>query len=415
MLKKSNSIYTSKLILFLGCRFVSTVSEQLLLFAIPLIIFQYTGEASKSGLAFLIEWLPAVLLLPFIGVLVDIYKEKKLYIIGDSLRALVSISGFLLLIYMPSQTFIILSVAASLFAILNSLNFVTLETTIGRNFDNNDIPRIQSLIQGLELSSQVIGPALASILVLFIKEMDFLIITGIAFAMTGFGVLGLPNKAKNLVVRETKSFKRVLVTIGDGFKFIAKNFFLRLLVLATMLINLVMGTVMALNPAVAQGVLGATSREYSLLAMFGGITGSIVVLLIPVFLKKSKSINNIGIASIVLLTLSGVVLGIANQFYIYVIGYALLVCGIGIFNVFLRTERVKLIPKHHLGKSMGTIVFFNRLSLPLAGLITSTFTKITGPQEVILGVSIFWIIVNSTIFTYYFYNKRHAAKDVLEL
>lgn len=414
-MRNNNAIYTPKVVFFLFCRFISTICEQLLLFAIPLIIFQETGDASKSGLAFLIEWLPAVMLLPFIGVLADMFQEKKVYVIGDALRSIVCISSFGLLVNIPEHTFLILSITASLLAILNSQNFVALETTIAKNFSYEEIPRIQSLIQGLELASGVVGPALASVLVLVIKEVDFLLITSLAFVVTGFGVLGLPNKkviTSINPIRKERSFNQVFKSIGEGFEVIIKNQFLRLLVLATMLINLVMGTVLAINPAVVKGVLGASSQQYSFLGLFGGIMGTIVVLTLPIFLNKGKSIDVIGIISIVLLSISGMILGLSTTFISYVVGYAILICGIGVFNVFLRTERVKLIPKEHLGKSMGTIVFFNRLSLPLAGAIVAVCTKVVGPQQVVLGIAGIWILINAALFYYYFSKKKQNEKAV---
>ena len=62
---------------FLGGRFVSNLGEQLLLYAIPLLIYEHTRDVAKSGQAFLIEWLPAVLLLPFLGSLMDCVSERR--------------------------------------------------------------------------------------------------------------------------------------------------------------------------------------------------------------------------------------------------------------------------------------------------------------------------------------------------
>ncbi|MFC7467195.1 hypothetical protein ACFQVA_05620 [Actinomadura keratinilytica] len=55
-----------------GCGvLLGIVAEQMMLFAVPLLIFQDTKEVSALGFAYAIEWLPALLAYPFAGLLAD--------------------------------------------------------------------------------------------------------------------------------------------------------------------------------------------------------------------------------------------------------------------------------------------------------------------------------------------------------
>src|ERR1700689_3303139 len=57
---------------FFGCGvLLGVVAEQIVLFAVPLLIFQNTKEVSTLGFAYAIEWLPALLAYPFAGLLAD--------------------------------------------------------------------------------------------------------------------------------------------------------------------------------------------------------------------------------------------------------------------------------------------------------------------------------------------------------
>lgn len=398
---------------FLFCRLLSSIAEQLNVYAIPLIIFEFTKQASKSGEAYLIEWLPSVLLLPFIGILVDIFKERYVYIIGDIIRCLTCLVGLIVITINPSYTYVTLALAASILAILNSQNFVALETTIGRNFEDDEVPFMQTCIQGIESTSEVISPILAGVLVVLIPKSSFLLITSAMFFVTGFGIIGLPkNNKKNPVdIKQKGSFISIIKDVKKGFYIIFNNFPLVLLVGLTFLTNFIFGTITALNPAILIGNLNITSEKYALVSLFGGITQVIVLILLSCTIRK-LNLKYIGILSCIFIGSSGYVLGLTRSFYIYILGYSLIVSGISIFNVFLRSERIKLIPKESFGKVMGSIVFFNRLSLPLAGLVVAKGTLLVTSQQILLIIACLCSIVIIILLSLFFKFRTRANVNI---
>lgn len=56
---------------FLGSLFLARLADQLLLFLVPLVVFQVTQQATWSGLAFFIETLPRFIAFPICGALSD--------------------------------------------------------------------------------------------------------------------------------------------------------------------------------------------------------------------------------------------------------------------------------------------------------------------------------------------------------
>lgn len=401
----SKELNTDKcgLLFFLFCRLLSTISEQLNVYAIPLIIFEFTKKASKSGEAYFFEWLPAIIALPFLGIIiVDHFKERHVYICGDLLRFLTCLSGVIIISLDSNLTYVVLIIISSILAILNSQNFVALETTIGKNFEESEIPHLQTCVQGIESTAEVISPVIAGVLVVFIPKILFLLITSLIFLATGFGVLGIPNREINtqeLVISDRK-FISIIKDVKKGFSIIFSNFSLMLLVGLTFIANLILGTITALNPAIVVGTLGGTSQQYAVVAFYGGITQIIVLVLLAVIIRH-VSLKYLGIISGIFMASSGYVIGIAKNFGIYILGYSLIVAGISIFNIFLRSERIKIIPKESFGKAMGSIVFFNRLSLPLAGFIVAKGTLILSSQQVILilgGVTSFTIVYYSYLY-----------------
>jgi hypothetical protein len=57
VIKRSLSLHHNRhLFRFLGGRFISAIADQLLMFAIPLIVYQQTKSVLYSGLTFAAEW-----------------------------------------------------------------------------------------------------------------------------------------------------------------------------------------------------------------------------------------------------------------------------------------------------------------------------------------------------------------------
>ncbi|MGL4505652.1 MAG: MFS transporter, partial [Aeromonas sobria] len=72
---------------FLGSRMLSGLGDQILQFAVPLLVYRSTGSIALSGLAFFIEWLPRLISLPLAGVFADRVGGRRVYILADGLRA----------------------------------------------------------------------------------------------------------------------------------------------------------------------------------------------------------------------------------------------------------------------------------------------------------------------------------------
>lgn len=68
--------------------FLSRLADQILLFIVPLIVFQTTNSVSWAGLAFFVESLPRYLSFPVCGALCDKYPAVRVLHISQVYRAL---------------------------------------------------------------------------------------------------------------------------------------------------------------------------------------------------------------------------------------------------------------------------------------------------------------------------------------
>src|SRR4051794_9009631 len=93
---------------FMAARFITTLGDNFLLFALPLIVLKITGSLRMAGLAFFIEWLPRVLSLPFAGAIVDRVGGLRVLKTSDLVRAILCAATFFLVRGADPQTAFVL-------------------------------------------------------------------------------------------------------------------------------------------------------------------------------------------------------------------------------------------------------------------------------------------------------------------
>ncbi len=73
--------------------FLSRLADQILLFIVPLLVFQTTGSVAWAGLAFFVESLPRYLAFPVCGALCDKFSPLRMLHISQVYRALACAVG----------------------------------------------------------------------------------------------------------------------------------------------------------------------------------------------------------------------------------------------------------------------------------------------------------------------------------
>ncbi|GHI24301.1 hypothetical protein Shyd_56720 [Streptomyces hydrogenans] len=110
-----------------------------------------------------------------------------------------------------------------------------------------------------------------------------------------------------------------------------------------------------------------------------GVTGLLNLMLVPTLLKRFE-VKALGVFGFVLLSTSLLGLAAAPSFVLYTVAYVAALMGVAYFNVYNRTQRVKVIPSSHLGKVMGPFYLLNTLSYPIGGLLIAFLGNSLGPQ-----------------------------------
>jgi MFS family permease len=370
---------------FVGGRGLAALADQFLLFAVPLMVYRTTGSVSASGLVFLIEWLPRVLFVPVAGVLADRVDGYRLYLGADCVRALLALGAFLAVQAWPHATVVTLSVLAASMSLASAQAYIAMETTLPRFVPQEHMVRAQATIQGTEQASTVLGPAVAALLSAVLGTVDLLLATGALFALTALNMFTLRASMRRAVTNEEPTTVRgVLAAVAEGAHTLFKLPAMVGLVGLTMMVNLMVGVGMATSAAITTGTFGKSDRYFGVLSFAEGVLSLLIFFVIPRLSRRISPLVAI-LGTFVIICLGGLTISQASTFTQFVIGYVLLIGTVGILNVFIRAERIRRIPREHLGKTIGLIVLLNQISLPISGLVVATFARTHGPQTVVFG------------------------------
>lgn len=374
---------------FMLSRFVSALGDQVLLFAVPLLILKATQSVAYSGLAFAIEWAPRLFLLPLSGSIADRVDVRTLYRIGDTIRAVVVFGVACLFVFEPTAgVFWPLSIMMAILSICHSIVFIGLEATLPRQMPADQMPKAQSMLQSCDQLSQVIGPALGATLGSFLGLQTVLFVAAGMFGISMFNALRMPK----LVLRSggEKARDPLLSSYGIALGVIRANPILIALMALTWIINIVYGSFLILTPAVVLQVFQLPERVFGLLQTSSAVAAILVFLGVP-RLHKRLGASGLGIFASVIFFGGALIAATGTSgtgIALFALGSVSVMAADGIFNVYIRSLRAIVIPKEHFGKTTGFIIMINNFSIPLAGIFVARMAKTLSVGQMVTAASV---------------------------
>lgn len=374
---------------FLAGRFVGLLGDQLLLFAVPLLVYEQTGSIRRSGLVMFIEWVPRILAMPLAGVLSDRTGGRLIYLTSDLARALACLVAYLALRHDSLAAFTVLALLVAFVGFFNAQAFVALESTLPKVVGLDNLPKAQALLQACDQVSQIAGPVVATLLAQWVGKEALVAIVGGAFLVSFANLVLIPGIALDKGTRGRRTLAGDLLL---GVKTLLRYPSLFKVITLTWFANLILGVTFASGPAIVTGTFGKSDRYFGMLTMLTGCLAVVGFVVMPRLLRRFTVVQ-LGLSAFGVMVTGALIAGSGRSFAVFATGAALLFGSVGIFNVFLRTERARLIPSEHLGKTMGVVVLLNLCALPCSGLLLSSgLADRLHPQGLILAVTLLSLI-----------------------
>ena len=346
-------------------RMANNFADQLILFVMPMIVYQATSSVTLSAFTFAIEWVPRLIALPLSGVLADRLGSKTLYLSSDAAR-FVLCCVLAIYTHFMAPSFLVLGVLGGLVGFFHEQAFVALETSVPILATEGQISKVQSYLQAIEHGFQILGPVAAGVLLTTTSSQVIFLIAGGLFAISLINALRLNIKAPNVPGTVSSIFEDLQI----GMVSLLQNCRLLGLSTATFYLNLLLGGALAVSCGYIQSEFGRSAGDYATLMTTAGIAALISFGILPLALR-SCTLNSIGWVSFAGTIAAGFGLGIARDFRPYLVSVTVLIVCDGIFNVFIRTLRVRYIHRDQFGKVIGFAILFNLSAIPTGALLVS--------------------------------------------
>ncbi|WP_280429705.1 MFS transporter [Nocardia brasiliensis] len=357
------------------------VAEQVVLFAVPLLIFHDTKQVSTLGFAFALEWAPALIAYPFAGLLADRDGGARLFTRVAVLRALILLTVVFVCVVQPDWMVPALMSGGAFLSLCVAPIRMSIERMVPQLAKDSQIATVQSLVQNMELLAMALGPALAIVAAAFLGKLWLLLVAAAAFGISALTWLPLPRPQTRQ--RVEWAARKVLAELAIGWQLMVRIRPVLLLGILNFTINLVVGVLIVSNAALVTDVFEAPDSAYGLLNAAVGVTGLLNLLLMPALLRR-VGVEPIGATGFWLMCVAFLIAALAPSYWIYAPAFVAMLVGDALYNIYNRTQRVKVIPGQHLGKVMGPFYLLNLLSYPIAGLLIGGLGATIGPQRLAL-------------------------------
>ena len=359
--------------------FLSRLADQVLLFIVPLIVFQTTQSVSWAGLAFFVESLPRYLAFPVCGALCDRFSPVRILHISQVYRALACVVAMACYGLFDGIHWLVM--LSALCGVLTTQGIMAREVVMPHIFGQYTYAKTLSYSQIADQSGLVLGPLVAA-LILEVWAWPWVVLgVAVLFVLADLAMLiWQRNTMVNLEIHQQHP-GIWLQPLRTAFGHIFSRVELKRIIVLAVGVNLIVGVTLATSAAMVTGHYAAGKDAYALLQA----AGALVTIAILFYLARSSlKLKVLGGLSYSMITVGALITALSPGVWDYAVGF-LLVSGFDkMFNVYLRSTRQRVIPVQDFGKTVGVMTLLNNLAQPLAGLMIAVLAAPLGTPTVIL-------------------------------
>lgn len=362
--------------------FVSRLADQILLFIVPLIVFQTTNSVSWAGLAFFVESLPRYLSFPVCGALCDKYPPVRILHISQIYRAVdCAIAVALYAVFDGIYWVVILS---ALCGVLTTQGVMAREVLMPHIFKRYTYGKTLSYSQIADQSGLVLGPLVAALLLEFWAWHWVVIAVAGLFVLADLAML-FWQRTTNVNLQTFEQHQDVwLQPLRIAFRHIRQLAELKKIIALAVGVNLIIGVTLATSAAMVIGQYATGKQSYAGLQA----AGALVTIAILFYLARSTlPLKVLGSLSYCMIACGALITALSPNIWVYTLGFLLITGFDKMFNIYFRSVRQKVIPPQDFGKTVGVVSLLNNLSQPVAGLLIALLAAPLGTQTVILVLS----------------------------
>ncbi len=368
---------------FFGSLFLSRLADQILLFLVPLVVFQVTQSVAWSGLAFSLETLPRFLSFPVCGILCDRVSPLRLLRVSQTCRAVACVAGMAGYAAFGGIGWLI--GLSAVCGVLSTQGMIAREVIMPQVFRRQRFEKVLSYSQIADQMGLVLGPVLAAALLgLWPWEM-VVAATAIVFLAADAALFLWRRLAQVELADPEAAPGHWLDPLRTAFAHVVHLPGLKMAIVLAAGVNLVVGVTLATAAAMVTGVHARGDDAYAGLQVAGAIATIAVLMTIA---HTGISRRMLGLMSYTGMFAGAVISGLSPGFWGYVAGFLLVVGFDKMFNIYVRSLRQQIIPPKDFGKTTGVVIMLNNLTQPLAGFTVGLVSDPGQTGWVVAGIGL---------------------------
>jgi Major Facilitator Superfamily. len=225
-------------------KFAGTFGSEMLQFAISLYILKRTGSALSMGVSLITGPLVDVVIMPFVGYIVDTVPHKMIMIVSQIVTSVSLLVFSLCFNLWPAGYFYILIGLIIMLEITDCLLSTTIQSSLIQLFPSDELQKVNSLSQSITSLAEFLAPILGAMLYTMVNIVVFadLEIIFEVIALLGILVLKFDYKKTEKIVdeeasEETANKTSIIGNFLDGFRYMLKQKLIFILTLSSGALN----------------------------------------------------------------------------------------------------------------------------------------------------------------------------------
>lgn len=381
---------------FFVSMFLSRLADQILLFIVPLIVFQNTQSVSWAGLAFFVESLPRFLSFPICGALCDKFSPIRILHISQVYRAVMCIAAVVLFMIFGGIYWIV--ALSAVCGVLTTQGIMAREVVMPYIFKHYTYTKTLSYSQIADQTGLVLGPLIAALMLEVWAWHWVVLAIAVLFLLADLAMLFWQRTSAVTLETFEQHHDVWLNPLRIAFGHIRNLAELKKIIGLAVGVNLIIGVTLATSAAMVIGEYSAGKDYYAWLQAAGAVTTIIILFFLA---RVTLPLRVLGSVSYTLIAAGAFITAFSPTVWGYVVGFLLIVGFDKMFNVYMRSIRQQVIPAKDFGKTVGVITLLNNLSQPLAGLLVALLAAPVGTQQVILLLALATSLIGITVVAFF--------------
>lgn len=348
------------LLLFASGSFVSLIGTRIYQVALAWWLYSKTGSSEYVGLFMISSFLPAIIVSPFAGTVVDRHSRRNMMVVMDILRGVLFMYLFLME-YFSELTMALLLIVTVLVSVFDSFFNPAVDSLLPDLVRKENLVRANSLYRLLKNLSKILGPALGSLLLKVVGLAGVILINSLSFLISGIFEMFIKVEEKHL--KKVSKERKMWQDIRSALLYIRSVRFILVTILVIAIMNFFTGSMHVLLPEHVSK-LGKSEWVYGTLMSMLSFGGLIVTFLMAT-IRTRASVKTLGL-NLVGYGLAVFVFAMTGNHWLMFAMYFLIGIFQTLFNINVITLLQLAIPEEMRGKIFSLISAVSFSLLPVS-------------------------------------------------